>query len=164
MCLHYILPKDKRKQILDKIDREGIKVYKVAEVLSGMYFPIFMGITPYRGTMIADTEDKIIVGSHHCHWDLHGQPEVYSSGFHFFKTKAAAQRFCDEVISYRPFLQFKVISAIVKKSWVTEIGTEARYGKNENGVYSSGNQEIVIVAKKAIFSEKNNEDNKLQNL
>ena len=72
MCLHYILPKDKRKQILDKIDREGIKVYKVAEVLSGMYFPIFMGITPYRGTMIADTEDKIIVGSHHCHWDFYG--------------------------------------------------------------------------------------------
>jgi hypothetical protein len=75
----------------------------------------------------------------------------YMSGFHFFKTKAAAKRLLSVCFLPIPskIIEYKLIQCIVKKSWITQIGYELGYNKELQ--YQKGKEEIIIVAKKAIF-------------
>lgn len=141
MCLNYLLSKKEKKTIIDKITRKGIKVYKVAEMVDGQYRSPYIPIRPpYKGKMYAFPVQ--------IHPDSHGGMKnygVYEGGFHFFKTKAAAQRLCSKGGANR----YKVIEAKILKSWICEIGTEA--GFNKAGVKDWAQQETVIVARIAIF-------------
>ena len=84
MCLHHILPKNKKKEILDKITRKGITVYKVARARDGKLIPPYGVQKPYEGTMEAK-QIKLEVGNE----TITGKG--YMSGFHFFMTPAAAR-------------------------------------------------------------------------
>ena len=155
MCLRNIMPKKERKKILDKIDRKGLTVYKVVITkLDKKHYPMYINspmyysesdILPYQGIMKA----KIIkIGQ------MFGP--YYNSGFHFFKTKAAALRLL-KYMKHKKLEQnnkdanavkYELLECIVKKSWISMIGTEIGF-KNGNIIVIK--KEIVIVAKKAIF-------------
>ena len=83
--------------------------------------------------------------------------QEYISGFHFFKTKTAAKRRSDALNKYcsrgssLKGINYKVITCTVKKSWITEIGTESA---DPIGKISRDREEIIVVAKKAIFPNK----------
>ena len=90
-----------------------------------MFFPFEEGINE------ANTSEKIEVWESHL--STHNY-KSYSSGFHFFKDKKAAEQ------AYNPE-KLKVIKCIVKKSWITAVGEQ----------HMTGTKSTVIVAKKAIF-------------
>ncbi len=152
MCLNGIMPKKERNKILDKIDREGLKVYKVVvEGLDKKHYPLYVRpplykttMDLYEGTMEAERMDI----NNPC-------GPVYKSGFHFFKTFAAAKRLCEAKEKNRNIhdnmqkdIKYKVIACNVKKSWISLIGWENGV---KNGNVSRDVEETIIVAKKAIF-------------
>lgn len=145
MCLNRLLPIKEQQRILDKIDKKGLKVYKVVWVNGEGHFPAYKtrankNSKEFNGTMEA-TQVKLLCSN---------AMDEYFSGFHFFKTKAAANRLRNNVGKGH----HKVIECHVKKSWITEIGTESgRKSGDGDGWYrlDINKQETVIVAKKAIF-------------
>ena len=151
MCLNRIVSKQEKKEILDKITRKGIKVYKVAllrtrsiSVGPEYYSPYIGGSPPYKGKM----EAKLATIKPICNGFIGQAPinyKQYKSGFHFFTSKRAAQRLCGRGSEDR----YTVISATIYKSWITEIGTEAGFNNAHERDWRQ--QEIVVVAKKAIF-------------
>jgi hypothetical protein len=83
---------------------------------------------------------------------------IYTAGFHFYKQPAAAQNSADYLNKFytcnNPVYIFKVVTCIVKKSWITMMGRE--WGIKDS-VYEFGNKElseVIIVAKKAIFPKR----------
>lgn len=147
MCLRFQLPKEKKDKILDKIDRKGMTVHKVVSVHGDKYLPVYSTGVPYKEGL---NEAKQI--------SIYSPTGLfrYMSGFHLFKTKAAAKRLCKGLngVSLGSGLSeyyYKVITCTIKKSWIIEIGKE--YGRDE-GAVNRFKLETVIVAKKAIFPDK----------
>jgi outer membrane receptor for ferric coprogen and ferric-rhodotorulic acid len=139
MCIEYKLTTDKKKKILDKIGREGIKVYKIVRHGDWGHYPIYRNKqTPYEEGV--NTAQRIQIVS----WDA----VSYMSGFHFYMNKYAAKMTLKyEWEDMDDGYQYKIIECIVKKSWVTTIGEE--YIFNDDGRYQDLTQ--VIITKKAIF-------------
>lgn len=147
MCLRFQLPKKKKKKILDKIDRKGMTVHKVVEVHEDKYFPVYNSGVPYKEGINEAKQVSIYSPSGLFR---------YMSGFHLFKTKAAAKRLCKglngaSLGSGLSEYYYKVVTCTIKKSWIIEIGQE--YGVDGRKV-NRFKLETVIVAKKAIFPDK----------
>jgi hypothetical protein len=132
MCLHELLPKEKKQKILDKIPREGLTVYKIVDTYSGKMYPMCKNISIAYETGINEACTNSIIRDRFMSNSAGFSPS-YRSGFHFYKTRDAAAKSS----FWRKDGEAIIIKCIVKKSWITEIGKE--YGR------------IVLVAKKAIF-------------
>lgn len=135
MCLNKITNK---KEITDTITEKGLKVYKVVEIRDGKYYPIYQHYTiPYKeGIDIAQFYKNISTKT----------IGFYKAGFHFFKTKKAADDYLKETHPIGLNIKLKVIICNVKKSWITATGTEI-INKIIGRKYSTN----VIVANKAVF-------------
>ncbi len=144
MCLRRKLSEDDKKKIIDKIDKKGMKVYKLVKVMDSVYYPIYFNVNrPYE-----EGVNEAEVGNV---WTSYGFS--YSSGYHFYKSERTANRHCEHMsrsIGTRAACySIKVIECIVKKSWVSEIGTQC--GVMKNGRLAKRDRVKVVVAKKAIF-------------
>ena len=140
MCLRNKLTNKEQKKILDKIDRKGIKVYKVVvEALKGEHPQSqrrWEGYkSPYTNVGMTIYEDGINVAKQQKINTLADYNETYTSGFHFYKSKSAAEKTAYrfnlrlENLSKSNFglilgHQYTVVECIVKKSWITTIGEE----------------------------------------
>jgi hypothetical protein len=169
MCLSTVMTDKEMKKEVATIPREGIVVYKMVQVgkevymtvikngvknlvVDNRYYPVFFGNDPYKeGVNKACTEHKPWT-SHQTQTDIidgvkYIRNVTYESGFHFYKTKSAAKSHlkglteCNTRDYCHPCSRYTVIECIVKKSWITAIGTENILKQSED----------VIVAKKAIF-------------
>ena len=119
MCLIYILPENKKQEFIDKIDsRKGMTVYKVAEIVRGRLLPPYRGCLAYKGTMEETSKQRI-----QCE-----DGSYYRRGFHFFTSKEAAQRMCT-FANGTGTLEYKVISANIRKSWVNDVGVEKTFAQ-----------------------------------
>ena len=151
MCLDYKLSEDKKQQILDDIPPEGIEVYKVVITRGTEYYPLFMdNIIPYDKGIDNAVKMKIPLGlSNGCNNGYSPlKDEKYTSGFHFFKDRDGAKKLLEFGDRYwRKTYKYEIITCIVKKSWITEIGEEMGF---IDGKFTA-EFETVIVAEKAIF-------------
>jgi hypothetical protein len=148
MCLIAKLSEDKKKKILDSIDKDGLKVYKVVVVEDDKYYPVYVDfVFPYKEKINKAKIGNLVSSNTKFN---------YKSGFHFFKTKAAAKRFLkyrsDDCAKFRYHTKYKMITCTVEKSWITEIGQEYSYHTEDH--IGCHRMETVIVAKKAIFPKK----------
>ena len=155
MCLANKLDLEEKKEFTDKIDRKGIKVYKVVGVKDGEYYPpAKYTLIPYKSGVNLAVETTVFT--------VEGNSK-YTTGFHFYQTKSAAKDFLDYINDLvrdhwedtssaarhegeTLHKKHKVIESIVKKSWITTVGRQ-----------SSNNLsplQMVIVAEKAIFPKK----------
>jgi hypothetical protein len=166
MCLQYKHSIKERKEVTDQIGRKGLSVYKVvAESIEtkeclppySIFKPQNRRIKkqPYKEGLNEVSDDGYWI----CNFPIPtvNKKHLYRPGFHFYKQPAAAQDTADYLSKYFKFeYKFKVITCIVKKSWITMIGRE--WGIRDK-VYEWGNKdltEVIIVAKKAIFPKMNN--------
>lgn len=154
MCLTKVF---KNLKIKDKIGKEGLKVYKVVVVRSGKYYP------PYKNTRKSYAEgiNKAEMSAIDFPVFLYGEKASaegiknrviwgsggkYQAGFHFLLSKRKAQTLFKRMSSFYNEFKFEMIECIVKKEWITTVGTEEVYKIYDNKVYAT-----IIVAKKAIF-------------
>ena len=142
MCLRALTKKKDVKKLLKDVGREGLKVYKVAmlSVDEDHYR------APYEYVRYEDGLNEARVAKMS---GFSSRTPVYYSGFHFFKTRAAANRLRLHMQDGREKERYRVIECIVKKSWVTDMGVEIGY--DNDGEINTEKTEFVIVAKKAIF-------------
>lgn len=147
MCLKYKFNRKRKKEFLNKFEDDEITVYKVAVKIDDKYFPPYSpdNKEQYEGTKKAEVNKyKLKVRSF-----INGKLNKFSykTGFHFFiqpepanKIKEYHDNFKHD---YKITREYCVISAIVKKSWITNVGIEHDI---------DGNNKIVVVTKKAIFN------------
>jgi len=176
MCLSVLLNNKEKKEILDSIKKEGLKVYKIVNLRENKFHPISRHMdVPYdEGNNEANTVEILSVGG----W---GQKK-YNSGFHFFKELIDAEKYLktfDEIVKYHKmkystadYPNFKLIECMVKKSWITAIGKEALpilainpLVKKSLFLSRSSNpydQYTIIVTNQAIFPENNLESGSIK--
>ena len=154
MCLHELLTKKEKNEIIDKIGKKGMKVYKIIENRKNMKFGPFMFMRYCKGiNKIMDIEKFKKIYSFN---PLTGKNITYKQGLHFYKTRKAANTICEIYNERRaddsPY-PYEVVECIVKKSWIIGIGKEMRASifsfddPNNPAVF-----DVIIVSKKAIFS------------
>ena len=145
MCLVNKYTNLKKQSITDKIDKDGLKVYKMVarQKTNKKDYPLFSVINNItkreayeKGVNIADASETIGRDGY-----------KYKAGFHFYKDEKAAEKIMEYIINHRDLIpnnyEGKVVTCIVKKTWITSIG--------EEGSPISIEKDVVIVAKKAIF-------------
>lgn len=149
MCLCEILEPKVRNEIKNSIGKDGTEVYKLVGVKNEKYYPLYTGVAkcgkkPYKqGVNEANTDSTI---------GTFGLK--YKAGFHFIRDKKLAQKAIRAVRKYfkkgtlNPSIfrgEYKVITCVVKKSWITQIG-------KEHMAIEMGLENVpVMIAKKAIF-------------
>lgn len=145
MCVKTLIPKKNKDRIINKITKNGKKVYKAVRVIDGKYYPLFQNYnTPYNeGVMDADQEAMESLS-----WRENFKQ--YKAGFHFWLHKKDADTIVKDLRDSqgrsslrKQFVngEFKVIQCIVKKSWVNILGIDETMDIEGK----------VLVAKRAIF-------------
>ena len=156
MCLSILLTKKEKDKILKNISRKGLTVYKVVEVCNSEYYPIYRELDIEKSHFSEGknvdiprvkkirTEDKI--------------PTYYKAGFHFFKKYKDALKSLKYLTNIHKNKKFKFIECKIHKSWIIAMGM--------NFIEITGGGEesfgVSIVANKAIFPDKNVENEKDQ--
>lgn len=136
MCLDNFIKLKKKTKIMDSIPEEGMVVYKVVNVdlPNRLYNPIYALGEYIEGIQEASISEMV---------STHGVR--YRSGFHFYRDKRDAQGLM-KIIGGK----VKIIECIVKKEWISQIGTEISFSSSFFWNLFHWNS-IVIVANKAIF-------------
>ena len=152
MCLNTKHTNQRKKFLTSDIDRKGLKVYKIVarHTASGKDYPLFSIINtitrrkPYKeGLNEANTSRILDAGMG---WNSF----QYVSGFHFYREQKAATEMIKYIVGMKRDIvrrnyELKIVECIIKKSWITAVGTE-------DGILGIEEQ-TVIVSKKAIFPE-----------
>lgn len=153
MCLNSQIRIKEKNEIKKDISKDGIEVYKIVGVTkAGKYVPLYGKIieneTPYtEGLNVADTEKTILVDRQ---FNRNRISKEYKTGFHFWMDREEAQRKIENIklcyfrntLNIRIFQgKYKLLTCIVKKSWITTIGLDD----------TPEGESKVIVSKKAIF-------------
>ena len=120
MCLYRLLSKKQKTEILDKITRKGITVYKLVKVVKRKYISLHQEKFIYEeGKNEAEFNDSIRTTN----------GSRYMPGFHSFQTKSAAEKHLKYFGRYRRgrvnHTKLKVVACKIYKSWITEIGMNA---------------------------------------
>lgn len=144
MCLNYKYSNKRKKNFVKDIPKEGLKVYKVVRINEKGAFSSPCFVSEYQPGINVDEKECTIDN---------GTGLRYKSGFHFFKIKKQAKvmlKWCLEECDSK----YELIECIVKKSWITDVGEENRWGYMDK---KEKYQVTIIVANKAIFPEKKTE-------
>ena len=150
MCLTNTCTSKEKDELKSKIGKKGRKFYKVVGVKDGQYFPISAHtMIPFvEGLNIADTSEKLRYSSS-CY-------QTYRAGYHCFVTKKEAQTCLDGVIALmndpnakaritkrlsrqkfpeRVVEEYKLITCVVKKSWIKVLGEQQIVDGDKNDIY-----------------------------
>ena len=147
MCLKNTFSEEKIQEFLNNIGDNGITVYKVVWIADDDHcYPIFKNRhVAYRNGI------EEAYQANRCEAD---NGTEYDSGFHFYLRKVAAERFLHYIYKQRNREIYpgrhKIVSANVKREWITTVGREAAI--SENLMLTVRAVETVVVAKIAYFN------------
>jgi len=152
MCLDAPNIEEIQEKIKATIPEDGLVVYKVVGMKDDKYYPIHKKIrVPYEEGIDVAQVAKTKSIWFRCSMDVPSRSDrAYFSGYHFWMEKKSAKKLLEKIKDYqhRGRLnqhmfegEYTIISCIVKKEWITEIGPETV--ENFKG--------RVVVAEEAIF-------------